>query len=129
MSVLGGQPHLSEELSLEWGKCAGGLWCLLRSLNLQHSAFEGLHGVYIIWYGGSDPRVVYVGQGAIAERLSAHRTAADILRYAPQGLFVTWSPVQVDRIDGVESFLVKALRPLENKVVPSAPPVSVNFPW
>lgn len=84
-------------------------------------------GVHI-WYGGSDPRVVYVGQGAIAERLSAHRTSPDILRYAPQGLFVTWSPVQVDRIGGVESFLVKALRPLENKVVPSAPPVSVNFP-
>lgn len=129
MSVLGGQPYLSEELSLEWGKCAGGQWCLLRSLNLQHAAFEGLHGAYVIWHGGSDPRVVYVGQGAIAERLRAHRTSPDILRYAPQGLFVTWSPVEHGQIDGVESFLVRALSPLENKAVPSAPPVSVNFPW
>ncbi|MDE0101950.1 MAG: hypothetical protein OXN89_06185 [Bryobacterales bacterium] len=96
---------------------------------MQHPAFEGLHGVYIIWHGGSDPRVVYVGQGAIADRLGTHRTSPNILRYAAEGLFVTWSRVQLARMDGVESFLVKALNPLENKAVPSAPPVSVNFPW
>ena len=127
MSQFGVQAYSSEDL--EWGKCTGGQWCLLRSLNLEHAVFENLQGLYIIWHGGSDPRVVYVGKGAIAERLGVHRTDPDILRYAHQGLFVTWSPVRRSRMDGVESFLVAVLEPLENKQIPDAPQVSVNLPW
>ena len=129
MSLLGVQPYSSEDLHLSWGKCTGAQWCQLRSLNLQHPLFAGLRGLYIIWHGGSDPRVVYVGKGEIAERLEVHRTSPDILHYAPQGLFVTWSQIPEHQMNGVESFLVSALSPLENKQSPKFPPVSVNLPW
>ena len=57
------------------------------------------------------------------------RIDPDILRYAHQGLFVTWSPVPHSRMDGAESFLVAVLGPLKNKQIPTAPQVSVNLPW
>ena len=129
MSLINAQLYSSKDLSLEWGKCTRGQWCPLRSLNLQHSVFAGLQGVYIIWHGGSNPRVVYVGKGAIAERLRAHRTSPEILQYALDGLFVTWSRVSPNLMDGVESYLVKALTPLENEQSPTAPPVAVTLPW
>ena len=129
MLQLGLKPYSSQDLYLEWGKCTEGQWCLLRSLNLQHPVFAGLQGVYIIWHGGIEPRVVYVGQGAIAERLGMHRTDPNILQYAYQGLAVTRSAVPRSQMDGVESFLVAVLEPSENKQVPSVPHVSVNLPW
>jgi hypothetical protein len=114
--------------TLNWIKCDGNQWCNLLTLNLDHSHFEGLLGVYIIWHGGQNPATVYVGQGVIADRLRAHRADPRILQYGQLGLFVTWAKVDYSR-DGIERFLANQLRPKEGPNHPEAAPVSVNLPW
>ena len=50
---------------LIWGICENNIWCPLDSLNLNHSLFNDLAGVYIIWYWDNlgNPVTVKVGQG------------------------------------------------------------------
>lgn len=116
-------------LSLNWIKCQGDVWCNLMTVNLSHVHFRGLEGVYIIWHGGQNPRVVYVGQGAIADRLAAHREELTNTQYSSLGLFVTWASVDPAYRDGVERILADRLPPLRGERHPSAVPVSVNLPW
>ena len=117
-------------MTLVWNKCQGDAWCPFMTVNLAHSHFQGMEGVYVIWHGGTEPRTVYVGKGNIAERLRAHRTDANIIKHqANGGLFVTWARVPASQQDGVESYLIKALQPLGNEVVPTAAPITVNHPW
>ena len=54
-------------MNLNWIKCQGNVWCKLYSVNLDHDHFNGKNGVYIIWHGGTEPKVVYVGQGKYQE--------------------------------------------------------------
>ena len=56
-------------LTLTWIKC-GNQWCDFWRVDLQNVT---AHGVYLIWRGGVAPRVVRVGQGEIAARITAHR--------------------------------------------------------
>ena len=115
---------------LNWNKCEGNKWCSFLTLNLQHSLFENLEGVYIIWHGGQNPATVYVGQGGIAERLRCHRLEGNILQYSPLGLFVTWARVTNASLrDGIECYLAQTLRPKQGDRHPDCPPVSVNLPW
>ncbi len=88
-----------------------------------------LEGLYVIWHGGQTPWTVYVGQGAIADRLRAHRQEQGILQYSHLGLFVTWAQVDAANRDGVERFLAEQLRPRAGTRVPNAQPISVNLPW
>ena len=115
--------------ALNWIKCQENEWCGLLTVNLQHPHFHGLEGVYIIWHGGEKPWTVYVGQGAIADRLAAHRTEPSIRQYAPWGLFVTWAKVDAFSREGVERFLADRLAPKEGVAHPQAPPIAVNLPW
>jgi len=114
---------------LEWIKCEGNQWCNFLNVNLGHSHFTGLGGVYIIWHGGQTPWTVYVGQGLIAERLTAHRQEKEILQYSPSGLFVTWAKVNANERDGVELFLSEKLQPRVGHRYPAVGPISVNLPW
>jgi hypothetical protein len=118
-----------QQLQLEWIKCEGNQWCNLLTLNLSHSHFTGLEGVYIIWHGGQQPWTVYVGQGTIAQRLAEHRQNQQILEYSPRGLFVTWARVDARFRDGVERFLAERLQPRLGARSPQADPVMVNLPW
>ena len=61
----------------------------LLELNLSHKQFDGMEGVYVIWHGSAQPRVVRIGQGVIKDRLGDHRQDKKILRFAVHGLFVT----------------------------------------
>jgi hypothetical protein len=115
--------------SLNWNKCEGSKWCPLLTVDLQHSNFEGVAGVYIIWHGGQKPWTVYVGQGDIADRLAEHRRDSRILQYSSLGLFVTWAKVSSELRPGIESFLAEKLHPREGDAHPVASPISVNFPW
>jgi len=57
-------------MSLTWGTCGNPpSWCELYLLNLDHSLFDDLEGIYIIWYWSQyNNRVtVKVGQGEIRE--------------------------------------------------------------
>ena len=116
-------------MDLNWIKCEGDKWCPLQTVDLTHSHFVGLCGVYIIWHGGQTPWTVYVGQGQIADRLQAHRSEPDILKYSNLGLFVTWAKVDSQSQNGVERFLGTTLKPKEHVRFPEATPSSVNLPW
>lgn len=116
-------------MRLKWMKCRAGDWCTLNHVDLDNEHFHDLHGVYIIWHGGANPAVVYVGQGYISARLRAHRSDPSIQRFAKHGLYVSWSPVHPDTRDGVEAYLAYKWNPRIGRQYPSTTPVEVNAPW
>lgn len=121
--------HGGIHMYLNWTKCLGEFWCKLNCVNLEHSHFNYCRGVYIIWHGGRDPGVVYVGQGDIKARIQDHRNDPAIQRFEPHGLYVTWAEMPESSRDGVESFLVKKWTPKVGTDHPSAEPIEVNTPW
>ena len=114
---------------LNWIKCSGDQWCNFFNLNLNHSHFDNLEGVYIIWHGAPNPEVVYVGQGNIRERIRTHRLEATILRYRISGLYVTWAPVAATYRDGVERYLIEQWHPLVGDSHLLVAPIEINSPW
>ena len=72
-------------MHLSWMKCVGDVWCNLNAVNLDHDHFDEMDGVYIIWHGGNDPRVVYVGRGSIRDRLRKHRLDERIQAFVDLG--------------------------------------------
>ena len=114
---------------LYWNKCVGDRWCNLLNVNLDHSHFDRMDGVYIIWHAGPNPATVRVGSGVIRDRLRAHRADPEILYYKSFGLFVTWAAVPSAMQEGVERFLGERLRPLVGSRFPSVLSVAVNLPW
>lgn len=116
-------------MNLDWNKCEGDKWCPFQTVNLDHSHFQSLGGVYVIWHGGQNASTVYVGQGDIADRLRVHRQNQEILRYSNLGLFVTWASVNAASREGVERFVSERLRPKVGARSPDAQPIQVNLPW
>ncbi len=116
-------------LQLTWAKCGDDLhWCALQHLDL--TSITPAIGVYIIWHDGNPGRIVRVGQGNIANRLSAHRHDADILAYAVHGtLRVTWASAPAHRLDGIERYLAERWTPLVGDAYPDAEPIEVNSPF
>lgn len=117
-------------MQLKWIKCQGSVWCKLNSVNLDHEHFKNMHGVYIIWHGGTTPRVVCLGQGHIKECLTKHRSNPQIQRYDNLDLYVTWAAVPEEHRNGVKSYLANSWNP----IVPVPPqqtssPITVNSPW
>ncbi len=118
-------------MTVEWVKCVGDVgdeWCSLNTVDLDSPHFDGLEGVYVIWYNGEEGEFVRVGQGNIRERLLAHRTDSEIQRYAARGLYVTWAALAPRYHDGVEAYLAQRLRPLVGERFPNVTPISVNLP-
>lgn len=117
-------------LELEWMRCWGDVWCKLNLVNLNHEYFhKDVSGVYIIWHGGPDPKVVYVGQGNIKDRIAKHRVDPEIQRYEHLELYVTWAPVPEESQDGAEAYLADKWDPLVGERHPDALPIKVNSPW
>ncbi|SRR5258706_16215823 len=114
--------------TLNWIKSTNDEWLPFESFtNLEN---VNANGVYIIWHGGQTPRVVYVGQGNICARLTAHRNDRTITTYNQSGpLFVTWAEVRAGERDGVERFLADRLSPLIGDRHPHDAPIPVNMPW
>lgn len=114
------------QLQVTWGKCGGGKWCRLNTVDLSSEAFN-VAGVYLIWRGG-DSKMVYVGQGDVRDRLGRHRKDPRIQKYAESVLYVTWASVPAAKRDGVEAYLAKVYNPLVGERRPDASPISVNLP-
>lgn len=113
---------------LLWAKSIDNKW-----LNLSNLDLTNLHatGVYIIWHGGENPRIVRLGQGNIAARLAAHRLNHQIMRYVESGpMMVTWAEIddQAQR-DGIEAYLVKQFTPLIKDKVPEVRPIQASSPF
>ena len=116
-------------MELKWIKCQGDVWGKLNTVNLAHSYFDSMSGVYVIWHAGSNPATVRVGQGNIRERLTAHRSDPDVQKYVEQTLYVTWASVPETLRGGVEAFLAESLGPIVGKRFPETTPIEVNLPW
>jgi hypothetical protein len=114
---------------LNWIKCQGEAWCRLDTVNLSHEHFNNMEGVYVIWHAGPTPRSLYVGQGVIRDRLSAHRTDSRIQHYAQLGLFATWASLLSGQRNGAEAYLAQRLGPLVGELHPNVPLIEVNLPW
>ena len=127
--MANGSAAFVEQRFVTWGNCVGNQWCPLLSVNLGHPFFNRLSGVYIIWHGGSAPRVVYVGMGDVAARLQSHRSDPWVNKYIAQGLWVTWATVAPSDQPGVERYLAELLEPLEGQKWSAAAPIKVNLPW
>jgi hypothetical protein len=114
-------------LQLYWCKSRAGSWLPLATVDLTR---ETDFGVYVIWHAGQPSRVVRVGQGDIASRLTAHRKDALIMRYSAHGdLYVTWAVVSPKLVDGVERYLAERWKPLVGDRFPLAVPLAVNSPF
>lgn len=114
-------------MNVNWIKSKAGTWLDFENFTLPVDV--GI-GVYIIWYKGNPGRVVYIGQGNIADRLRAHRNRSDILRFQKNGrLLVTWAELPSKYLDGVERYLANQYRPLVGDAYPDVVPVLVNSPW
>ena len=104
----------------------------LFGVDLSHSHFDDLEGVYIIWRAyGIIPKAIYVGQGIIKNRLYAHRNNPDILQYYSKAkpLYVAWAEVPWDYRTGVEMYLHDELTPLVGEPPQGNPtPLRVNLP-
>ena len=111
-----------------WVKSTKNEWLYFESFtNLENIS---TNGVYIIWHGGQNPRVVYVGKGDIRSRLTAHRNDRTITIYNQSGpLFITWAAVSAAEQNGVERFLADRLNPLVGERHPAVVPIPVNMPW
>lgn len=111
-------------MQLSWQKCLGNVWGTLQWLDLEHSHFNTMEGVYIIWQ--SNGPVVRIGQGVIKNRLSAHRNDPAITRYS--NLLVTWAAVPALYRNNVERYLANIYNPLVGDAFPNALPLAVNLP-
>ena len=117
-------------MQLNWMKCQGDVWCKLNFVNLDHEHFNDIRGVYIIWHGGPEPAVVYVGQGNIKQRLAVHRNNPDIQQYKHLDLYVTWAAVSEELRHGVEAYLIDMWYSKENAKPPqTVHRIEVNSPW
>jgi hypothetical protein len=113
-------------MNVYWVKTTTKEWCNLETINLEN---VDTFGVYIIWHGGQNARVVRVGQGNVKDRLTAHRKDREVLGYKQHGLFVTWAEVPSHQVDGVERHLAEKWNPLVGDRFPNVRSISVNSPW
>lgn len=117
-------------LNVIWTKCQGDVWGSLININLTHPYLDNIEGVYIIWHGGKNPRVVRVGQGVVRDRLTANKKNKDIMQYKNSGpLHVTWATVGARYRDGVERYLTERLDPLVGDRLLTVAPIEVNLPY
>ncbi len=103
-------------------------WYHLHKVQLEHSHFDDLEGVYVIWHLGPQPAVVHVGQGVIRNELAASRNDPDIQAYSEFGLFVTWTKVAPRYLDNVEAYLVRQYKPKLWGDRDEAEPIPVELP-
>ena len=108
-----------------WQKCQGDVWGAFMDVDLSHSHFDNMEGVYIIWQANGP--VVRVGQGIIRDRITAHRNDKAITAY--NSLHVTWAPVSASYRDGVERYLADTLNPKVGDSFPDVNPIQVSLPW
>lgn len=115
-------------LAVIWIKSQAQTWLEFENFNIETCVTDP--GVYIIWHAGNPGRVVYVGQGDVRKRLTAHRGDAKIVAYRTSGtLYVTWASVPGRSLDGVERYLADNWKPLVGDHHPNVLPLPVNSPF
>lgn len=118
---------------LIWVKSLENNWLDLARIDLQAMLRNPARpqGIYIIWHGGADPKIVRIGTGDIINKLIAHRDNPQITRYKKNGpLMVTWA-VQPDprRQAGIAKYLTEQFYPLVRDVPLDIPAIAVRSPF
>jgi len=113
---------------LHWYKSVDNRWINLMEIDLT---YVHATGVYIIWHGGSSPRIVRVGQGNIASRLDDHRKNIQITRYLENGkLMVTWAEIADQFLrGGIERYLSEQFQPLVRGQLTERDPIQARSPF
>jgi len=113
-------------LAVDWEKDTAG-W---RALNLIELSEIETVGAYIIWPVSNPSRVVCVGSGVVAERISFHQFDPETQAYGSLGrLYVTWAALSRSDLLGVERYLQDQCKPLISAARSQAAPISVNLPF
>jgi len=113
-------------LAVDWEKDTAG-W---RPLNLIELSEIETVGAYIIWPVSNPSRVVCVGSGVVAERISFHQFDPETQAYGSLGrLYVTWAALSRSDLLGVERYLQDQCKPLISAARSQADPISVNLPF
>lgn len=115
-------------LPIYWNRCKGDVWGELFAVDLDDSHFDELHGVFMVWLGGSKPAAISAGSGLIREKLAQAREAPEIAALREKSLLVSWARVDGAAALGVERWLLETLRPKVRGELPDASPVAVNLP-
>lgn len=114
-------------MTVNWMKCQNNEWCRLRDLKLE-TVEE--NGVYLIWRESVPPRMIWVGQGDVANRLRDHIRGGMVARHRSYGeVYVTWASIPLQKQDGVERYFADRYPPLEGERHPDVVPIAVNDPW
>ena len=96
-------------------------------------SFPQDEGVYVVRrapYYDNPMRDLYVGQGAVRERLLERQSDPDMREEEDYygRLWVTWANVASSQRAGVERFLADNLDPAYGERHPDVPPIPVNLP-
>ncbi|MFP4369168.1 MAG: hypothetical protein ACOC2K_02405 [Bacteroidota bacterium] len=116
-------------MKVEWYRCTGWVWCNLYRLDIEHEYLDDLHGVYVIWAGENERKVLKVGRGYIREELKEMKNDLAIQAFSHHGVFVSWAEVSGFTQGGVELFLNNVLSPAISEDTPKALPIKINLPW
>lgn len=112
-----------------WYKCTGGVWCDLFKLDLTHEYLQGAEGVFVIWTGIKDRKVLRVGSGSITKQLLSIRRDLAIQAFQHLGVFVTWTELSSLKRSGVELFLINELKPTIVIDTPKGIAIKMQLPW
>ena len=115
-------------ITLDWITCGGDdHWC-----SLERVALDNLDviGIYLIWHEGVPSRIVKIGRGNIAERLSELQRDPEILAYSRKGkLRVTWASAPAAQLEGILRHLMEKWRPPVLTLYAEVEAIEVNSPW
>ncbi len=112
-----------------WYKCKGDIWCELFKLDMDHEVLRKADGVYIIWSGAKERKILKVGSGSIRSQLMSAKTDLAIQAFANIGVFVTWVEISAIKRSGVELYLQNTLKPLILNHTPKAVSLKIKLPW
>lgn len=116
-------------MTAEWYRCKGGVWCNLFKLDLNHKYLEDMWGVFIIWTGEEEARVLKVGAGDIQKELITIKRDIAIKAFSNHGLYVSWAEVSSLKRNGIQAYLFNKLNPIMQDRVSKTIPISINLPW
>lgn len=116
-------------MATNWYRCKGDIWCELFKLDLDHEVLRKAEGVFILWTGQKDRKILKVGSGLVRSHLLSAKSDLAIQAFANIGVFVSWIDVGMLKRGGVEAYLLNTLKPLIVSATPKSIAIKIKLPW
>ena len=116
-------------LEVKWERTDQCYWQELMKLDFSEPSNKRLQGVFIVWHGSSNPRVIYIGHGHIFKELEKVSCKREVKQFVQLGLFVTWAKIKPELMTGVHRFLNDKLRPTLSMCKIEDHQIYVNLPF